>query len=115
VYQAGYWLAQRGKFNEALAILKTAKNLDDPRILNYIGFVKRKLGHVREAVSYYRRALVINPDYTIARAYFGEALLQMGLLDHAKHQLVEIYRRCGSACAEYGELSRQIVNYQHAQ
>ena len=111
VYQAGYWLAQSGKYNEALAQFKKAKNQNDPRILNYIGYSTRKLGRVAEAMTYYRKALKINPDYTVARAYLGEAYLEQGKVDMAKEQLAEIKKRCGNSCVEFTTLSGQIKSF----
>ncbi len=111
IYQAGYWLAQSGKYNEALAQFQKAKNQDDPRILNYIGYTTRKLGRVAEAMTYYQKALKINPDYTVARAYLGEAFLEQGKVDLAKEQLAEIEKRCGNACVEFTTLSGQIKSF----
>lgn len=112
IYQAGYWLAQSGKYNEALAQFQKAKNQDDPRILNYIGYTTRKLGRVAEAMTYYQKALKINPDYTVARAYLGEAFLEQGDVKLAKEQLAEIEKRCGNACIEFTTLSGQIKSFE---
>ena len=112
IYQAGYWLAQQGKYEEALAQFRKAEKQDDPRILNYIGYTTRKLGRVDEALTYYREALKLNPDYTVARAYLGEAFLEKGELTLAKQQLAEIEKRCGKTCAEFAELSAQISAFE---
>jgi len=112
LYQSGYWLAKSGKYQEAITQLKLAKNQNDPRILNYLGYSNRKLGHINEALGYYRQALSVNPDYTLARAYLGEAFLQQGRLDLARGQLQEIKRRCGTSCVEFTELSGQIASFE---
>lgn len=112
LYQAGYWLARAGKYQQALDQLRKAKNQNDPRILNYIGYSTRKLGRVDEAMTYYTKALSINPDYTVARAYLGEAFLEQGKLDKAKAQLGEIEQRCGRSCVEYTALSGQIASFE---
>ncbi len=111
IYQAGYWLAREGKYEEALAELNKAANKNDPRILNYIGYSTRKLGRVAEALTYYERALAANPDYTVARAYMGEAFLEQGKVELAREQLAEIEKRCGKTCVEFTELSGQIDSY----
>ena len=90
IYNSAYWLAQSGRYGEALSQLKLAKDKNNPRILNYMGFTTRKLGRVDEALTYYKRALTVNPDYTLARAYMGEAFLQQGKLALAREQLSEI-------------------------
>jgi predicted Zn-dependent protease len=111
IYQVGYWLAHEGKFAEALSELQKAENKNDPRILNYIGYSTRKLGRVDEALTFYRRALAANPDYTVARAYMGEAFLEQGKPELAREQLGEIEKRCGCACVEFTELSGQIESF----
>ncbi|HUS95271.1 MAG TPA: tetratricopeptide repeat protein [Hyphomicrobiaceae bacterium] len=110
-YQAGHWLARSGNYAEALVQLRQIANQDDPRVLNYIGFATRKLGRFDEAKRYYNRVLAIDPNYTLARAYLGEAHLQQGDVDKAKGQLAEIGQRCGKACAEYVALADQIKSY----
>ena len=112
IYQAGYWLAQAGKFQEALTQFRKAKNQEDPRILNYIGYATRKLGRVDEALTYYQKALKLDPDYTVARAYLGEAFLETGEIDFTKQQLAEIEKRCGNSCTEFTELSAQISSFE---
>jgi tetratricopeptide (TPR) repeat protein len=112
VYSAGYLLAKDGKYQEAIAILKTADNPSDPRILNYLGFSTRKLGDVEAALGYYTRALATDPNYTVARAYMGEAFLQKGDAAKAKEQLAEIEARCGRACAEFAELDGHIKAFE---
>jgi len=112
LYQAAYWLAQKGKYRQALVQLKKAKSQNDPRILNYIGFSTRKLGRFNEALVYYRKALAADPDYTLARAYMGEAFLEQNKLELARKQLSEIKKRCGTSCAEFVELDSQIKSFQ---
>jgi tetratricopeptide (TPR) repeat protein len=111
-YNAGYWLTKAGKYKEALAKFRQAKNQDDPKVLNYLGFTTRKLGRVEEALSYYRRALAIDPNYAQARAYMGEAFLQKGEAAKAKVQLREIAKRCGTGCREHAELQREIMKFE---
>lgn len=111
LYQAGYWLARAGKYEEALAQFRQARNQNDPRILNYIGFSMRKLGQVDEAMVAYNRVLTVDPNYTLARAYLAEAFLTQGKVDLAAGQLAEIGRRCGTTCEEYVVLARQIDSY----
>jgi tetratricopeptide (TPR) repeat protein len=115
LYYAGYWLARTGKYAEALTYLQRAKNQDDPRILNYTGYVTRKLGNVDAAMGFYAKALTINPDYVVAREYLGEAFLQKGDAAKAKEQLAEIAKRCGTTCSPYTELSSEIQKFEAMQ
>lgn len=109
LFYAGYWLARNGDYNLALHYLNQAEHKDEPRFLTYTGYATRKLGRVDEALGYYTRALEVNPNYTVARAYLGEAYLNRGERAKAEAQLVEIQQRCGSGCEEYKELATALA------
>lgn len=113
VFFAAYGLARAGQYAAARDVLRLADQ-SDPRVLNYTGFVTRKLGDVDAALPYYQRALTIDPDYLLARAYLGEAYLQKGDPARALAELGEIERRCGRACAEYVELAILIQAQEEA-
>lgn len=114
IYNAGYWMARQGRYEDALAVLKRARVSDDPRVLNAMGFATRKLGNVDAALPYYTRALALDPDYTLAREYLGEAYLAKGDLASARAQLGEIARRRGASCQEYAHLSEHIARFEAA-
>lgn len=107
LFYAGYWLARSGRYEEALRYLEAAKTPDE-RIFTYRGFATRKLGHTAAALPFYEKALALNPDYTVARSYLGEAFLALGEPQKAYEQLEEIRKRCGTACAEYADLAAAI-------
>jgi tetratricopeptide (TPR) repeat protein len=109
-FYAGYWLAKSGRYSEALDYLRLAPATDE-RVLTYIGFATRKLGDVNAAMPFYNRALALNPNYAVARAYLGEAFLSTGEPSKAVAQLDEIERRCGRSCAEYADLARHLAAY----
>ncbi len=110
LFYAGYWLAKTGRYEEALKYLTQAE-VKDEKVLTYIGFATRKLGDVDAALPYYDKALAMNPQYSVARAYLGEAFLTIGQPEKAAAQLGEIERRCGTSCAEYADLSRLMDEY----
>lgn len=112
LYDAGRSLAHAGRFEEAIEILSRASAKDDKRVLNYLGYSNRKLGRIDVGLEYYRRALALDPEYTLVREYMGEALLQKGDLEGALEQLVEIKRLCkGRGCSEYTDLAGQIAAF----
>lgn len=111
LFYAGYWLARTGKYEEALGYL-TLADANDPRVVTYIGFARRKLGDVDGALPFYREALKLNPNYSVARAYMGEAFLQKNEPGEAKAQLAEIATRCGTGCAEYLDLAGHITAFE---
>lgn len=112
VINGAYWLAHAGKFNEALALLATVKDRENPRALNAMGYATRRLGNVEGALPYYTRALAIEPNYAQAREYLGEAFLAKGDLTAAQEQLGEIERRCGTGCVAFAELRHQIAAFE---
>ncbi|QLF68286.1 tetratricopeptide repeat protein [Peteryoungia desertarenae] len=96
------------RFAEALALLDqiTAKN--NARYFNYRGFATRKLGRPEEAVTYYKRALLLSPYYVEARAYLGEAYLMLQRPALAREELRTIAQICGVDCEAYQELAEAI-------
>jgi tetratricopeptide (TPR) repeat protein len=113
LFYAGYWLAKSGQYQQALGYLTLAGKKDE-RVLTYIGFATRKLGHVEEALPFYQQALAANPNYVVARAYLGEAFLTKGEPDKARAELGEIAQRCGAACPAYVDLKGHIADYEAA-
>ncbi|WP_334146734.1 tetratricopeptide repeat protein [Hyphomicrobium sp.] len=113
LFYAGYWLAKNGQYETALGYLMLAQKKDE-RVLTYIGYATRKLGHVEEALPLYRQALAVNPNYVVARAYMGEAFLTKGEPDKAHAELDEIAQRCGTGCPAYVDLKGHIGDYEAA-
>lgn len=111
IYQAGHDLAMAGRYDEAIAVLTLAANKQDPRILNYLGYSHRHSGRVAVGLGYYEEALRIDPNYTLVREYLGEAHLQIGDLQGAQQQLMEIEKRTGKNSREYGMLAEQIDHF----
>lgn len=108
LFYAGYWMARLGRYDQAIGYLRAVK-VQDVRTLTYLGFATRKAGDVGKAFAYYERALALDPDYVVARAYLGEAFVTVGDVQAARQQLAEIAQRCGATCAAYDELARHIA------
>lgn len=113
LFYAGYWLAKSGAYEKALSYLM-AGDQTDPRVVTYIGFSLRKLGKISKALPYYAKALTLNPNYNVARAYLGEAHLTKGDVAGAERELGEIAQRCGVHCAEHIDLAGHIAAYKSA-
>lgn len=109
LYDTGRQLALNGSYEEAIKVLSLAENKHDPRILNYLGYSYRKMGHMLEGIGYYREALRIDPDMVLVREYLGEAHLEMNNVPAAKAELKEIEKRCGTTCEEYQDLAAGIA------
>ncbi|MBI2718782.1 MAG: tetratricopeptide repeat protein [Rhizobiales bacterium] len=109
LYQQGRALAKQGQYDWALQVLALVQNQDDPRVLNYQGYANRKAGRLEIGITYYRKALALNPNFVLAREYLGEGYVAAGRTDLAKAELAEIQSRCGTTCEEYHDLSAAIA------
>jgi tetratricopeptide (TPR) repeat protein len=107
-YEDGRELARAGRYGEAIVLLSSIADSGDPRVLNYLGYSHRMQGRIEVGLGYYEEALRVNPDFTLAREYMGEAYLQKGDIAAALGQLFEIEKRCGKACEEYVELQKRV-------
>ncbi|WP_085308438.1 tetratricopeptide repeat protein [Planktotalea arctica] len=105
LYLAAREMAYAGQYQNALHVLDSAQNQNDPRILNYRGFTNRKLGNHAVAMQFYEAALSINPDYILARSYMGQGLLAHGDAIGARAQLAEIRTRGGRNTWSYTALA----------
>ncbi len=108
IFRAGRLLAFDGRYSEAIEVLSLASDLNNPKILNYLGYAHRKAGRIDVGLGYYKQALAIDPDYTLVREYMGEAYLQRLDFANAGKQLTEIEKRCGKTCREYALLLAAI-------
>ncbi len=109
LYQNARMLADAGEYEWALDHLRLMTNQNDAEVLNYTGYSNRKAGRLETGISYYHRALAVNPNYVQAREYLGEAYVLAGQVDLAKAQLQEIAWRCGSDCETYRALEKAIA------
>ena len=90
--------------------MNSLQNRDTPRAWNYRGYATRKLGRTEEGVSYYLKAVALDPACVQVREYLCEANVIQGKLDLAKQQPRTIETPCGSTvCEEYEDLSEAIA------
>jgi tetratricopeptide (TPR) repeat protein len=108
LFQQGRLLAKQGQYDWAITVLETVKDQNDPSVLNYLGYSNRKAGRLDLAITYYAKALAIDPNYVLAREYLGEGYVAAGKLDLAKVQLNEIANRAGTSSEEYIDLAKAI-------
>lgn len=109
LYQQGRALAKQGHYDWAIGVLAVIQNQQDPRVLNYTGYSHRKAGRLEIGITYYRKALDIDPNFNLAREYLGEGYLAAGRIDLARAELAAIEKSCGTGCAEYRDLSSAIA------
>ncbi len=109
LYQQGRQLAKAGHYDWALEVFAAIHNQNDPRVLNYTGYSNRKAGRIELGITYYQKALAINPDFVLAREYLGEGYVAAGRIDLAQIQLDEIKNRAGVDSEEYKDLNKAIT------
>lgn len=108
MFQQGRLLAKQGQYEWAITVLSSVKDQNDPAVLNYLGYSNRKAGRLDIAITYYNKALAIDPNYVLAREYLGEGYVAAGRLDLAQIQLDEIGNRAGKTSEEYIDLAKAI-------
>jgi tetratricopeptide (TPR) repeat protein len=110
-YAEAVGLINQERFGEAFAALERAQAAVGPHadVLNYMGFVSRKLGNFERALAYYDRALALDPNHLGATEYLGELYIQMGDLNRARAQLAQLDALCAYGCAQREELARWIA------
>jgi tetratricopeptide (TPR) repeat protein len=86
-----------------------AKDNEDADVYNLLGFALRKTGDYASALTYYTKALALDPDHKGVREYLGELYVETGLLDEAKEQLVILTRLCPTGCEEREDLEKAIA------
>ena len=107
---SGIALAYAGRYEDAIRALTLIADKDKPEVWNFLGYSTRKSGRLAEGLTFYRKAIEIDPDYTLARAYMGEAHLTAGDRNAAVAQLREIERRDGRDSEAYVYLASALEN-----
>jgi Flp pilus assembly protein TadD len=90
---------------ELTPMLDATPNAD---VFNLMGFSLRKSGDVKQASTFYMKALDLDPNHKGALEYQGELYLQIGDVDHAKANLAKLATLCPQGCEERDELEKQV-------
>ena len=86
-----------------------AKDTQQPDVYNLLGYTLRKTGDYTTSLSYYTKALDLQPDHKAAREYLGELYAETGNIDKAKEQLAVLVKLCPSGCEEREDLEKAIA------
>ena len=78
-------------------------------VYSLLGFTLRKTGDTSTSLTYYTKALELQPDHKGAREYLGELFAETGKLDKAKEQLAILARLCPGGCEEREDLQKAIA------
>src|SRR6201999_1710732 len=94
----------------ALAELRDlAEDTQQADVYNLLGFALRKTGDFKTSLTYYTKALELQPDHKAAREYLGELYVETGALDKAKEQLIALQNLCPEGCEEREDLEKAIA------
>ena len=83
----------------------------DANVFNLLGFSYRKSGDLKQAATFYGKALDFDPTFKPAIEYQGELFLQMNDPEKAKANLAKLAKLCPSGCEEKDDLEKAIVAY----
>ena len=107
----GETLRAAGNFTAAADMLESALAIDPRNRAAYValGRVAQGQGLPGKAVRFYRDALALNPNDTIALAGQGEAMVQKGAVERARVNLTRIQQLCKGSCPPAVALSAAIA------
>jgi Flp pilus assembly protein TadD len=93
----------------ALAELRDlAEDTQQADVYNLLGFALRKTGDFKTSLTYYTKALELEPEHKAAREYLGELYVETGNMAKAKEQLDVLALLCPGGCEEREDLERAI-------
>lgn len=96
-------------YTSALAELRDlAEDTQQADVYNLLGFTLRKTGDFKTSLTYYTKALELQPDHKAAREYLGELYVETGNMAKAKEQLAILAKLCPGGCEEREDLQQAI-------
>lgn len=94
----------------ALAELRgLAEDNQQADVYNLMGFTLRKTGDYRTSLTYYTKALELQPDHKAAREYLGELYVETGDMAKAEEQVATLKQLCPAGCEELEDLQKTIA------
>ncbi|TAX73717.1 tetratricopeptide repeat protein [Rhizobium leguminosarum] len=94
----------------ALAELRgLAEDNQQADVYNLMGYTLRKTGDYRTSLTYYTKALELQPDHRAAREYLGELYVETGEMAKAEEQVSSLKQLCPSGCDELEDLQKVIA------
>ena len=96
-------------YSAALAELrKLADDVQHADVYNLLGFALRKTGDFKTSLTYYTKALEMQPEHKAAREYLGELYVETGNMEKAREQLAILAKLCPGGCEEREDLQKVI-------
>jgi Flp pilus assembly protein TadD len=98
-----------GGYAAALEELRgLAEDTQQADVYNLLGYTLRKTGDFATSLTYYNKALQLQPDYRAAREYLGELYVETGNISKAKEQLAALAELCPGGCEEREDLEKAL-------
>jgi tetratricopeptide (TPR) repeat protein len=94
-----------GAIADLTPILATHQHAD---VYNLMGFILRKSGDLKQAATFYAKALDFDPDHKGALEYQAEMFVELGQIDKAKANLSKLVTLCPMGCEEREDLEKAI-------
>ncbi|WP_448151327.1 tetratricopeptide repeat protein [Labrys miyagiensis] len=86
-----------------------AEDTQQADVYNLLGFTLRKTGDYKTALTYYTKALEMQPDHKAAHEYLGELYVETGDMAKANEQLATLGKLCPQGCEELEDLQKAIA------
>ncbi|KQV83475.1 hypothetical protein ASC90_20620 [Rhizobium sp. Root1220] len=97
-------------YTSALAELRgLAEDNQQAGVYNLLGFTLRKTGDYKTSLTYYTKALELQPDHKAAREYLGELYVETGEMAKAEAQVASLKQLCPAGCEELEDLQKAIA------
>ena len=86
-----------------------SQGVQHPDVYNLLGYSLRKTGDMKNALTYYQKALEFDPDHKGALEYMGELYVEIGDIAKAKENLARLAQICPEGCEERADLEKAIA------
>jgi Flp pilus assembly protein TadD len=96
----------QGALADLLALVDPSPRAD---VYNLMGFAYRKLGDFAAGLTYYRKALELDPHHRSALEYLGELYVETGETGKAREILARLEQLCPQGCEERDDLTKAIA------
>jgi tetratricopeptide (TPR) repeat protein len=85
-----------------------AEDTQQADVYNLLGYTLRKTGDYATSLTYYEKALQLEPDFKAAREYLGELYVETGNIEKAREQLTALAKLCPGGCEEREDLEKVL-------
>ena len=86
-YNIGMAYFKKNNYTQAFKYLKRSNSNDDYEILYYLGSCKYHLDQYQNAIPFYKKSLIINPNNPLAIYSLGQTYIELGNKKESKRQL----------------------------